>query len=444
MKAFNKSIAMGLIIMCTLTTASSVMADYTGQPTVVVDGTTIATTVAPYISNGTTMVPLRSISEYLGADVNWDAATRGIHIEKGSRTVDLTVGQVAAKINGEYITISQSPVIVSGYTMVPLRFIGEALDCEVGWEARTKTVTITTGNDSAVPVVATDAYGREIRTTNLPKNASQFLYIAEEIPNWCYEIQPTIMKNNYWGPAWYTDTHLKGDTAADVAKANSDLYPQNLSGGVYETVNKFVGLQTNVDYNTLGSDWVEGMLSCFSDLQLDYYEEVYKDDPIKNMKDYLEAYIESKKSTHLITSCNYKVMPEAMWVDVYGYPHVPVYMQFTVDNSDTKKGLVNTTFGGSRAGYTSSSGFTIGKTYEAVVTYTLTKDSKGNWMVDYSSCDVDGQINPSVDITDGVNPSMKDSKRLNEFGYAWLKGDLTLDRYAEANIEDYAENFNGY
>ncbi len=448
MKAFNKNVAMGLIVMCTLATATSVTASYTGQPTVVINGATIATTVAPYIENGTTMVPLRSISEYMGANVDWNPETRAIHIEKGSRTVDLTVGQVAAKINGETVTASISPTIKNSYTMVPLRFIGEALDCQVAWDANTKTVIITSSDaDLAtpeLPVAATDAYGRKIRKTNLPKNASQFPYIAEEIPNWCYEIQPTIMKNNYWGPAWYTDTKLKGDTAADVAKANSDLYPQNLSGGVYEMVDKFVNLQTNQDYNTMDADWVNGMLSCFSDTQMNYLASQWKGDEIETVKEDLESWISHRKSEKTITSCKYKVMPEGMWVDVYGYPHVPVYVQYIVNNSDIKQNLRNTTFGEARCGTNTKTGFSIGTTYEGVVTYTLTKDSKDQWKIDYTSCDVDCQINPSTDVADGVNPSTKDPKRQNDFEYNWIRDGLSLNRYAEANVEDYYPGFTGY
>lgn len=440
MKAFNRNVAMGLIVMCTLATATSVTASYTGQPTVVINGATIATTVAPYIENGTTMVPLRSISEYMGANVDWNPETRAIHIEKGSRTVDLTVGQVAAKINGETVTASISPVIKNSYTMVPLRFIGEALDCQVAWDANTKTVIITSSDADlatpALPVASTDAYGRKIRTTNLPKNASQFPYIAEEIPNWCYEIQPTIMKNNYWGPAWYTDTKLKGDTAADVAKANSDLYPQNLSGGVYEMVDKFVNLQTNQDFNTMDADWVNGMLSCFSDTQMNALAAQWKNDPVKTVKEDLEGWMKTKKSEQMITSSKYKVMPEGMWVDVYGYPHVPVYVQYTINSCKDPKDIFNTTFGEANCSANPKTGYKVGTTYEAVVTYTLTKDSKEQWKIDYSSCDIDPQLRPETDATDGVNPSMKDTNRQNEFGYWWLKDTKsTFNRYAEASID---------
>ena len=53
------------------------------------------------------------------------------------------------------------------------------------------------GNIEDIVVGPVDAYGRKIRTTNLPKNAEQFPYIVEGVPNWAYEQQP--WDDNYWG-----------------------------------------------------------------------------------------------------------------------------------------------------------------------------------------------------------------------------------------------------
>lgn len=462
MKAFNRKTIIGVLAMCAMTTAivTPTSADQTTDPrtihltrpendnvittpSIIIDGSNLKTDVPPYIYSSTTMVPLRVISEYLGANVEWDAESRSIHIEKGLKYIDLTIGENIAHTNEGTIAMGISPKLVDGRTMVPLRFISEALECAVDWDADTKTVTITSGEDAVIlPTEDVDAYGRKMRTTNLPSNAKDFPYIAEGVPNWCYEIQPLIMKNNCWGPSWYTDTGLKGDTAAAVAEANSSLFPQNCSDGVYELVDKFVNLQTNTDYNTMGEEWVNGVLSCFSDTEIKSIEKQWVNDPIKTIKEELEATIQMYKKSQNITTCEAQVLPEAMWVDIYGFPHVPVYIKYTINNNTFNGKLLNITFGGTAVGASLEYGFKVGQTYETVVTYTLTKDSKGVWKIAYSSCDFDDQVNPSVDATDGINPATKDSKRLNSFRYYWTKDGATVDRYAHPKEDQIRESFN--
>ena len=446
MKALNKKAVVAMMLMCSMMSASTMTpvgaANYT-TPTIVIDSRTIDSDTAPFIVDGTTLVPLRVISENMGASVDWNGETRQVTVTKGNTNIKLTIDEYLAYVNGEATTISLSPRIENSRTMVPLRFIGETLDCEVGWDAETKTVYITT-NDEETPVPieiegSVDSHGRTIRKTNLPKNASMFPYIAEEIPNWAYETQSNTLKNNIWGPAKYTDTGLKGDTPKDVANSDSSVFPIGLNGGVYETVQKFADLQLNIDYNTIGDSWVNDMLSCFSDTQLNALAAAWKNDPIKTVKEDLQDYVSNNyKKNHLVTTGEVKVMPEGMWVDVYGYVHVPVYTKLTINNNDTKTGLVNVTFGGSSVGYNSPEGYKGGQTYEAVVTYTLTKDSKGTWKIAYSSCDVDQQINPSVDSTDGVKD--KASNRLSKFKY-WYSAGSELDRYADV---DYTQISNPY
>jgi hypothetical protein len=452
---------MGLIVMCTLSTASNVMADYTGQPTVVIDGTTITTTVPPYILDGTTMVPLRSISEYMGADVEWDAANRTIHIEKGTRTIDLTVGKVAAKINGETVTTSMSPVIKNNYTMVPLRFIGEALDCDVSWEAETKTVIIKSSDETVVtpevPTQQTDAYGRAIRTTNLPSNANKFPYIAEGVPNWCYEQQEKIWTNNYWTPLYtltetpngevssnckmnymYEDDDIYDEVGAlsprGLLAGNSSLFPQNMSGGIYEMADKFIDAQLNVDYNTIDSaDFVNTMVSSID-------ASTYVNSGWASVKDYSEAYVAYAKENKIVTSCDYNILPETMWVDLNNEVHFSVYVKFTANSAESTDDFL---FGNSRAAILKSDSYDLmklGQTYEGVVTYSLKKDASGNWKFDFMNTDVEKQLNPSIDLTDAVPPSQTRSDRIQKFGYPWTTKTQQLIVYDRYSVPSYDES----
>ena len=93
--------------------------------------------------NGATLVPMRSIFEALGASVKWEGSTRSITATKDETEIILTLGKGQAYINGELKNLSTPAASVGGTTMVPQRFIGEALGAEVKWEGATRTARVT-------------------------------------------------------------------------------------------------------------------------------------------------------------------------------------------------------------------------------------------------------------------------------------------------------------
>lgn len=98
------------------------------------------------IINSRTMVPMRKIFEILGAEINWDGANRKVTGIKGDTTIELQIDNpVATKVvNGsiEQIKLDTAPTIINNRTMVPLRFIAESLDKQVGWDASNRTAII--------------------------------------------------------------------------------------------------------------------------------------------------------------------------------------------------------------------------------------------------------------------------------------------------------------
>jgi len=102
----------------------------------------VTLTSPPIIQQGRTMVPIRAITEGLGAKVVWDAKTRKVTIKLGTRTVEIWIGKKEGKVNGKTVILDVPPQIFQGVTMVPLRFIAENLDCNVQWDATTQTITL--------------------------------------------------------------------------------------------------------------------------------------------------------------------------------------------------------------------------------------------------------------------------------------------------------------
>ncbi|MDB5052425.1 MAG: hypothetical protein JWM44_475 [Bacilli bacterium] len=100
--------------------------------------------VLPTIQNGNTLVPLRDIFEHLGAKVDWDDATKTITAVKGITTVKLQLGNTTASVNGESKDLTVAPQSINGSTLVPLRFVSEAFGGDVQWDPETYIINITT------------------------------------------------------------------------------------------------------------------------------------------------------------------------------------------------------------------------------------------------------------------------------------------------------------
>jgi len=105
-----------------------------------------------YISQeNRTMVPVRFISEQLGAQVNWSASNNSVEIQYDSKKILLPINQKLAAVNGKQLELDAPAVIKDNRTMVPLRFISEAMGATVLWSNTASTVRISTSAyDSAV------------------------------------------------------------------------------------------------------------------------------------------------------------------------------------------------------------------------------------------------------------------------------------------------------
>ncbi|WP_255298402.1 stalk domain-containing protein [Brevibacillus dissolubilis] len=96
----------------------------------------------PLIRNSRTLVPIRPIAESLGFKVTWNNTTRTVSISKGVTNVQLVIDKATAKKNNESLTLDAPATIVNQRTMVPVRFIAEALNYAVNWDNTTRTVKI--------------------------------------------------------------------------------------------------------------------------------------------------------------------------------------------------------------------------------------------------------------------------------------------------------------
>lgn len=101
--------------------------------------------VPPVIKSGRTLVPIRAISQSLGATVTWNPEDQTAIIVKDGVEIKLVLNEVKAYIDGKEIELDVPSSSINGRIVVPLRFISEAFDSVVKWEDETDSVIIVDG-----------------------------------------------------------------------------------------------------------------------------------------------------------------------------------------------------------------------------------------------------------------------------------------------------------
>lgn len=106
----------------------------------------------PTVQNGNTMVPIRALVEGLGGTVTWNQAALSTDCTLDGTTVTLSVGSDTALVNGTAVTISTPVTVENGKTMVPLRFVSEQLGALVEWKGEEQIILVGLASDQPVEV----------------------------------------------------------------------------------------------------------------------------------------------------------------------------------------------------------------------------------------------------------------------------------------------------
>ncbi len=119
-----------------------VLAD--GDITVVLDGKQLESPVSPMIVNDSTMVPFRVIFEALKMDVNWSEALQKVYAMNDEKTIILTIGSDKMLVNTDLKELPAAPFISNSSTLVPVRAVSEAVGADVKWDSEERLVIIKT------------------------------------------------------------------------------------------------------------------------------------------------------------------------------------------------------------------------------------------------------------------------------------------------------------
>ena len=96
----------------------------------------------PFIKNNRTLVPLRFVVEALGGEVNWDGENRLVSVNSNGKNIELKIDSPIIKIDGKDVKIDQAAIIKGDRTYVPIRFIAENLDMVVNYINESREIEI--------------------------------------------------------------------------------------------------------------------------------------------------------------------------------------------------------------------------------------------------------------------------------------------------------------
>lgn len=112
------------------------------QQTMWIDGVENQMDSAPTLYQNTTMVPIKFIVQALGGQVWWDQSEKKVSILRGDQYAELWVGKNDFIVNGVRGTATIPPMVEKGRTLVPLRLISETLGWKVIWNQDEKSVML--------------------------------------------------------------------------------------------------------------------------------------------------------------------------------------------------------------------------------------------------------------------------------------------------------------
>ncbi|MGB6740355.1 MAG: copper amine oxidase N-terminal domain-containing protein [Candidatus Cybelea sp.] len=98
--------------------------------------------LAALVEGGTLLIPLRSMFEQMGATVSYDAGTKTATVSKPGAEVKVTVGKPEVIINGESRPLDVPPMLYQGAVLVPVRVISEGMGAYVQWVPDKRLVVV--------------------------------------------------------------------------------------------------------------------------------------------------------------------------------------------------------------------------------------------------------------------------------------------------------------
>lgn len=211
--------------------------------------------VMPYIEDGRTLIPIRAVAESLGAKVDWDADNEIATIDG---RIELEINNDVAIVDGKKVYMDVPAKIKRSRTFVPLRFVSENMGAKVDWDNDTRTVKITTPEKpEQKPETQPEAQAADRQTQNTDtaaQDAQQSVYnnvVYMGIKN--YGTQSADFKD------YYTHRFFNNGSVIEYPVLRDDSYTlQNkLAEGYIYNIKTENGVITAIDESSATSGVIE-------------------------------------------------------------------------------------------------------------------------------------------------------------------------------------------
>lgn len=186
----------------------------------------------PIIFNDRTLVPLRGVFEKLGATVDWNKETKQVIVKNKAIEVLLETNNQGVLVNGQVKFLDSPSKLQDGRTLVPLRFVAEALGHKVTWKAATRRIDIST--TKAVAPVAND----KLPTLNNSETFVTLMHYNNVLGN--YINRGTIMMTD--GGTTQSNKEVQPSSETAVSESASDSSTSKGSQDFSGTNNQTVGV----------------------------------------------------------------------------------------------------------------------------------------------------------------------------------------------------------
>ncbi len=152
MKKFKKIMTIIMALIIIFSNSFSMKSDAARAIKLFVNGEDITKLTSPIIEEDRTLVPIRFISEEIGATVTWDNANRTVRVEKDGKSFLLKIDSRLVEFNngGSYELTDVAPKIINDRTFVPLRLVSNALNININWDEENRYVLVDSNKPSEV------------------------------------------------------------------------------------------------------------------------------------------------------------------------------------------------------------------------------------------------------------------------------------------------------
>jgi len=129
-----------MVLMAVLLT---MVVSFAGMPAGADDVTMIDTSgTTPFLYEGLSYLPLRSVASFLGAQLQWNAAKGQAVVTYQGKELALTPGNVSALFAGQPVVLAAAPVLASGTTYIPADALRRTYGVPVVWDQARSQVRI--------------------------------------------------------------------------------------------------------------------------------------------------------------------------------------------------------------------------------------------------------------------------------------------------------------